>query len=178
MKDLGEADVILGVKISKTENGFSLCQSHFIKKILEKFDCQDEIPVRTPYDPSICLKKNKIDSVSQDEYAKIIESVMSLMNYTRLDIAYAMSRRSRYTYDPNNEHWNALRRLLRYLKGTMNLSLHFHKFPTVIEGFYDENWVTDNNEVSSTSGLRSRVVENLIWRCAFVGVNCTSVPAL
>ncbi|KAL0294750.1 UNVERIFIED_CONTAM: Retrovirus-related Pol polyprotein from transposon TNT 1-94 [Sesamum angustifolium] len=58
MKDLGEADVILGVKIRKTENGFSLCQSHYIEKILKRFNCHEEIPVRTPYDPSICLKKN------------------------------------------------------------------------------------------------------------------------
>ncbi|KAL0378951.1 UNVERIFIED_CONTAM: Retrovirus-related Pol polyprotein from transposon TNT 1-94 [Sesamum radiatum] len=152
MKDLGEADVILGVKIRKTENGFSLCQSHYIEKILRKFNCYDELPVRTPYDPSICLKKNHGDSVSQAEYAKIIGSVMFLMNYTRPDIAYAVSRLSRYTHNPNNEHWSALHRLLRYLKGTMNLCLHFNKFPAVLEGFSDANWVTDNDEVSSTSG--------------------------
>ena len=104
MKDLGEADVILGVKIRKTENGFSLCQSHYIEKILKKFECFDETPVRTPYDPSISLKKNNGDSVSQAEYAKIIGSVMYLMNYTRPDIAYAVSRLSRYTHNPNNEH--------------------------------------------------------------------------
>ncbi|KAL0354513.1 UNVERIFIED_CONTAM: Retrovirus-related Pol polyprotein from transposon TNT 1-94 [Sesamum radiatum] len=152
MKDLGEADVILGVKIRKTENGFSLCQSHYIEKILKKFGCHDEIPVRTPYDPSACLKKNKGDSVSQADYAKIIGSVMFLMNYTRPDIAYAVSRLSRYTHNPNKDHWDALRRLLRYLKGTMNLCLHFNKYPAVLEGFCDANWVTDNDEVSSTSG--------------------------
>ncbi|KAL0345620.1 UNVERIFIED_CONTAM: Retrovirus-related Pol polyprotein from transposon TNT 1-94 [Sesamum radiatum] len=150
--DLGEADVILGVKIRKTENGFSLCQSHYIEKILKKFGCHDEIPVRTPYDPSACLKKNKGDSVSQADYAKIIGSVMFLMNYTRPDIAYAVSRLSRYTHNPNKDHWDALRRLLRYLKGTMNLCLHFNKYPAVLEGFCDANWVTDNDEVSSTSG--------------------------
>ncbi|KAL0323219.1 UNVERIFIED_CONTAM: Retrovirus-related Pol polyprotein from transposon TNT 1-94 [Sesamum angustifolium] len=77
---------------------------------------------------------------------------MFLMNYTRPDIAYAVSRLSHYTYNPNNEHLNALRRLLRYLKGTINLSLHFNKFPAVLEGFCDANWVTDNDEVNSTSG--------------------------
>ncbi|KAL0401677.1 UNVERIFIED_CONTAM: Retrovirus-related Pol polyprotein from transposon TNT 1-94 [Sesamum latifolium] len=148
----GEADVILGVKIRKTENGFSLCQSHHIEKILKKFGCHDEIPVRTPYDPSACLKKNKGDSVSQAEYAKIMGSVMFLMNYTRPDIAYAVSRLSQYTHNPNKEHWDALRRLLRYLKGTINLCLHFNKYPVVLEGFCDANWVTDNDEVSSTSG--------------------------
>ncbi|KAK4404061.1 Retrovirus-related Pol polyprotein from transposon TNT 1-94 [Sesamum angolense] len=64
MKDLGEADVILGVKIRKTENGFSLCQSHYIEKILKRFNCHEEIPVRIPYDPSICLKRNNGDGVT------------------------------------------------------------------------------------------------------------------
>ena len=152
MKDLGEADVILGVKMRKSDNGFSLCQSHYIEKILKKFNCYDELPVRTPYDPSIHLKKNNGSSVSRTEYAKIIGSVMFLMNCTRPDIAYAVSRLSRYTHNPGNEHWTALRRLLRYLKGTMDWCLHFYKFPAVLEGFCDANWVTDNDEVSSTSG--------------------------
>ncbi|KAL0451679.1 UNVERIFIED_CONTAM: Retrovirus-related Pol polyprotein from transposon TNT 1-94 [Sesamum latifolium] len=74
------------------------------------------------------------------------------MNYTTPDIAYAVSKLSRYTHNPNKEHWDALHRLLRYLKGTMNLCLHFNKYPAVLKGFCDANWVTDNDEVSSTSG--------------------------
>ncbi|KAK4394090.1 Copia protein [Sesamum angolense] len=163
MKDLGEADVILGVKIRKAENGFSLCQSHFVEKIMRKFNCYDELPVRKPYDPSICLKKNNSDSGSQAEYAKIIRSVMFLMNYTRPDIAYAMSRLTRYTHNPNNEHWSALHRLLRYLKGTMNLCLHFNKFPPVLEGFCDANWITDNDKVKKPSGLRDLVGDMPMW---------------
>ena len=119
---------------------------------MKNFDYFNVNPVRTPYDPSIHLRKNKESSVSQTEYAKIIGSVMFLMNYTRPDIAYAVSRLSRYTHNPNTEHWNALHRLLRYLRGTMDWCLHFHKFPVVLEGFCDANWVTDNDEVSSTSG--------------------------
>ncbi|KAK4384319.1 Retrovirus-related Pol polyprotein from transposon TNT 1-94 [Sesamum angolense] len=117
MKDLGETDVIPGVKSRKTENGFSLCQSHYIEKLLKRFDRHEEISVRTPYDPSICLKKNNGDIVSQAEYAKIIGSVMFLMNYTRPDIAYDVSRLNRYTHNPNKEKWDTLHRLFRYLKG-------------------------------------------------------------
>jgi len=98
MKDMGEADVILGIKIHKINTGFSLSQSHYIEKMLRKFNLFDVTPVRTPYDPGIHLKKNKGSSVSQNEYTKIIESVMLLMNFTRPDIAYAITRLSRYTY--------------------------------------------------------------------------------
>ena len=117
--------------------------------------------MRTPFDPNMSLKKNNGPSVSQVEYAKIIGSVIFLMNYTRPDIAYAVSRLSRYTHNPNDKHWNALYILLSYLKGTVNWCLHFSKFPTVLEGFCDANWVTYNNEVSSTSyiGWRYYIME-------------------
>ncbi|XP_074289293.1 secreted RxLR effector protein 161-like [Silene latifolia] len=152
MKDLGEADVILGVRVMKTSSGISLSQSHYVEKVLKKFNSFDVAPARTPYDASISLCKNLGDSVSQEEYAKIIGSVMFLMNCTRPDIAYAVSRLSRYTHNPSAEHWNALRRLLKYLKGTIDLCLHYGKFPAVLEGYCDANWVAGNDEIHSTSG--------------------------
>ena len=75
---------------------------------------------------------------------------MFLMNYTRPNIAYVVSRSSRYTHNPSSEHWNALHRLLRFLRGTMNWCLHINKLSAVLESFCDVDWVIDN--VSSTSG--------------------------
>jgi len=43
-----------------------------------------------------------------------------LMNYTKLDNTYAVSKLSHYTHDPSNEHWDALFRLLKYLRDTMD----------------------------------------------------------
>ena len=76
MKDLGEADVILGIKIVKNSEGIILCQSHYVEKVLKKFNHLDCDPVRTPYDLSIHLNKNRGSPVAQFEYAKIIGSVM------------------------------------------------------------------------------------------------------
>ena len=142
---MGEADAILGVKIKRTPNGICLIQSYYVEKLLKRFDSFNVDHVRTPYDSSIHLKKNKSDPVCQSEYARIIGSVMFLMNYTRPDIAYSVSRLSRYNHNPNNDHWIALRRLLRYLKGTMDWGLHYSKFPGVLEDFCDANWVSDND---------------------------------
>ena len=81
MKNMGESDVILGIKIRNTNDGFSLCQSHYIEKILKKLNCFDVTSVRTPYHPSIHLKKKKGSSICETECAKIIGSVMFLINY-------------------------------------------------------------------------------------------------
>jgi len=93
------------------------------------------LPVRTPYDLSIHLKKNNGPCISQTDYAKIIESVMFLMNYTHPDIAYVISRLSRNTHNPSKEHWNVLFRLLNYLRGTMECCLHFNEFSIVLKDF-------------------------------------------
>ncbi|RVW75946.1 Retrovirus-related Pol polyprotein from transposon TNT 1-94 [Vitis vinifera] len=89
MKDLGEAKMILGIKITRTPNGLKLSQEHYVEKILRKFEHFDCKPVSTPYDPSSQLKKNREHNVAQIEYAQIIGSLMYLMNCTRPDIAYA-----------------------------------------------------------------------------------------
>ncbi|GKD87847.1 retrotransposon protein, putative, ty1-copia subclass [Tanacetum coccineum] len=53
MKDMGEADVILGIRIQKNSNRYILTQSHYIEKTLKKFGHYDDRPVVTPFDPKI-----------------------------------------------------------------------------------------------------------------------------
>lgn len=65
MKDLGEASVILGIKIMRFEQEISLDQSHYVGKILKKYNYFDYKSACTPYDPSEKLFKNTSDSVRQ-----------------------------------------------------------------------------------------------------------------
>uniref|UniRef100_A0A2N9IGB9 Reverse transcriptase Ty1/copia-type domain-containing protein n=1 Tax=Fagus sylvatica TaxID=28930 RepID=A0A2N9IGB9_FAGSY len=110
MKDLGVADVILGIKITRTSDGLVLSQSHYIKKVLEKFGRYDDSPVKTPVDLS------------------------------------------RYTSNPGEDHWKAIIRVLRYLKYTLNYGVHYTRYPAVLEGYSDANWISDTNDTKSTSG--------------------------
>ena len=59
---------------------------------------------------------------------------MFLTNCTRPDIAYVVSRLSRYTHNPSIEHWDAISRLLRYLKGTFDYGLSYCGYPAILEG--------------------------------------------
>ena len=104
MKDLGVVDVILGIKISKTSYGLILSQSHYIEKILKKFKQDDSNPTRTPVDVNLHLSKKNGKIISQQEYAQAIGSLMYIMNCTRPDIAYAVSKLSRYTSNPGPDH--------------------------------------------------------------------------
>ena len=104
MKDLGVADVILGMKISRKSDRLILSQSHYIKKVLEKFKEYDYSPARTPIDVNLHLTKNKGQDIYQLEYLRIIGSLMYIMSCTRPDIAYTVSNLSRYTSNLGEDH--------------------------------------------------------------------------
>ena len=104
MKDLGVANVILGMKISRKRDGFVLSQSHYIKKDLEKFKKYNDSPVRTLVDVNLHLTKNKGQGTSQLEYLRIIGRLVYIMNCTRSNIAYSISKLSRYTSNPGEDH--------------------------------------------------------------------------
>ncbi|KAL0313427.1 UNVERIFIED_CONTAM: Retrovirus-related Pol polyprotein from transposon TNT 1-94 [Sesamum radiatum] len=152
MKDMGEADVILGIRIIRENKGISISQSHYIEKVLNKFNCFDCTPVSTPIDPSVKLMLNTGKAVSQLEYSKVIGCLMYAMTSTRPDIAYAVGKLSRFTSNPSTHHWQAIRRVLKYLKKTMFYGLSYSGSPSVLEEYSDASWITNVEDHSSTSG--------------------------
>ncbi|XP_073222612.1 secreted RxLR effector protein 161-like [Cicer arietinum] len=74
------------------------------------------------------------------------------MTCTRPDIAYVVGRLSRYTSNPSKEHWQAVNRVLKYLKGTINYNLVYSGYPSVLEGYTNASWVTYVEDHASTSG--------------------------
>jgi len=106
MKDMGEASVILGVKIIRKGDSILLSQEKYIEKLLKKFGYYDFKLVSTPYDENPYdvnskLKNNIGESISQTQYAQIIGSLLHLMSFSRSDIAFAVGRLSRYTQCPS-----------------------------------------------------------------------------
>jgi len=80
MKDLGEANVMLGIKILRDNDCITLSQSHYVEKILKNFKLFDMLPMSTPFDSKVHLIKNRGGSFPQDKYAQIIGSLMFLIN--------------------------------------------------------------------------------------------------
>jgi hypothetical protein len=54
--------------------------------------------------------------------------------------------------NPGDEHWHALERVMRYLKGTMSYGIYYTGYPRVLEGYSDLNWISDADEIKATSG--------------------------
>ncbi|GJR03280.1 hypothetical protein Tco_0526264 [Tanacetum coccineum] len=119
---MGEADVILGIKIKRENKGIVITQSHYIEKTLKKFNREDCYPVSTLMDPIEKLKPNTI------------------------------GRLSRFTSNPSRQHWHAITRVFKYLKGTMNYGLSYVGYPSVLEAYSDASWINHVEDSSSTSG--------------------------
>ncbi|GKB70797.1 zinc finger, CCHC-type containing protein, partial [Tanacetum coccineum] len=92
MKDMGEADIILGIKIKCENKGIVITQSHYIEKILKKFNREDCSPVSTLMDPVEKLKPNTGKPMDQLEYSRAIGCLMYAMTSTRPNIAYDVGR--------------------------------------------------------------------------------------
>jgi hypothetical protein len=139
MKDLGVADVILNIKLLRD----------YVEKILSRFGYSDCKISPTTYDPSVRIQKNEGTTKDQLRYSQITGSLMYLASATRPDIMFAVCKLSRFVFNPGDEHWRAVERIMRYLKGTVNYGLHYTGQPSVLEGYCDANWISDADEMKA-----------------------------
>jgi hypothetical protein len=105
MKDLGEADFILSIKLLKDENGgVTLSQTHYVEKVLSRFGYSECQPAPTPYDPSVLLRKNRKIARHHFICSRIIGSLFYLASATRPEISYAISKLSRFVKSLGDSH--------------------------------------------------------------------------
>ncbi|CAM8943514.1 unnamed protein product [Rhodiola kirilowii] len=108
MKDKGEANVILCIRIKRENKGLALTRSHFVEKMLKKFNYLNCSSVSTPMDPSVKLLPNPGEAVSQLKYFQVIGCLMYAMTSTKPDKAYAVGKLSRYTGNLSSHHCELL----------------------------------------------------------------------
>ncbi|GJT57591.1 hypothetical protein Tco_0992645 [Tanacetum coccineum] len=106
----------------------------------------------TLVDPVEKIKPNRGKPVDQLEYSRAIGCLMYVMTRTRPDIAYAVGRLSRFIINPSRQHWHAITRVFKYLKGTINYGLSYVGYPSVLEAYSDASWINHVEDSSSTSG--------------------------
>ena len=143
MKDLGATKQILGMRISqdRTKGTLDLSQEEYIEKVLSRFSLHNAKPRDTPLGSQFKLSKEQSPKADEDmkhmskvSYASAVGSLMYAIVCTRPDIAYVMGVVSRYMANPGREHWEAVKWLLRYLKGTSSVRLCFSKSSVVLQG--------------------------------------------
>ena len=157
IKDLGKLSYFLGMSIIQDQEKKKIWmgQPTYTEKLLSKMGMNNCNPVSTPADPSNHLVKAAEDDevVDQPLYQSLIGSLMYLATCTRPDIAYSVGVLARFSSKPNQSHWTAAKRVLRYLKGTSNLGIVFKgDSPDGPAVFSDADWAGDAGDRKSTSG--------------------------
>jgi len=155
IKDMGSLRYFLGMTISQSENEIWIGQPKYTSNLVKKFGMQDCKPVSTPIDPSTQLEAASSEDlpVDQEKYQSVIGSLMYLSVSTRPDISFAVGNLARFSAKPTKAHWNALKRVVRYLKGTVEYGLKYVRNDhEECSGYSDADWAGDVNDRKSTSG--------------------------
>jgi hypothetical protein len=161
MKDLGPAKQILGVRIhrSRKDKKLFISQEQYIEKVLERFNMNNAKVVSSPLATHFKLSTKQSPSTDEEKedmeripYASAVGSLMYAMVCTRPDIAHVVGVVSWFLSDPGREHWNAVKWIIRYLRGTSKLSLSFGSGKPMLVGYTDSDMAGDVDTRKSTSG--------------------------
>ncbi|KAF5378035.1 hypothetical protein D9757_011525 [Collybiopsis confluens] len=156
---LGPLRQLLGMEIRQTEDSIILTQTQYLTRILDRFGMTDCKPVATPMDTHIKLSRlpeNESHPDIKAVYQNIIGSLMYAAITTRPDISFAVQALSQFNTNPGPIHLTAAKRILRYLKGTLNLGIKYSSlddFEPVL--FSDADWGNGIDDRKSISGYVS-----------------------
>ena len=135
--------------IRDNANGIlKLSQSKYVKIVLNRFNMNKAKPVSTPLGSHFKLSKEQspkteeeVDYMSKISYASTIGSLMYAMVCTRPNIAHAVGVVSRFMSRPRKQHWETVKWILRYLKGSLDTCLCFTCASLKLQGYVDADFL-------------------------------------
>lgn len=162
MKVIGEPKTFLGMEIKRDRKNkiMTLTQSNYIEKCLKRFKMEESKPQKTPMITRQVKnreirdrERNKDSDITKPKapYREAIGSLLYLAGTTRPDISYSVNFLSRKQVSPIEEDWKDVKRIFRYLRGTMKLGLTFRAEGKKLEALTDSSF-RDCEKSESTGG--------------------------
>jgi hypothetical protein len=151
-----EANHFVGLSITRNrkEKLLYVSQPDYTEKILKRFHMDGCNPVDLPATPGSFLSKySNPEKAIKVPFKEATGSLMYLMLSTRPDIAFAVNQISQFCENPQQAHWNAVRRIFSYLQGTRNYGLRYGPSITIPTGYSDSDYAGDSDTRKSTSGF-------------------------
>lgn len=168
LTELGKLDYFLGIEVSHLSNGsLFLSQNKYVSDLLAKVNMLNANGMPTPMISSSKLSKVGSDSVSDPALYRSVVGALQYATLTRPEISFSVNKVCQFLSNPLEEHWKAVKRILRYLSGTLYHGLLLQPaqahHPLSLLGFCDADWASDPDDRRSTSGA-----------CVFLGPNLIS----
>lgn len=157
IKDMGKLHYFLGIKVIQDEKTGDIWigQPAYAETLLKRFKMDQAKPVSTPVSTEIKFVNATEDDeyVDQQVYQSGIGSLLYLSVGTRPDITFAVSNLAKFCTKLTQQHWTGVKRIMRYLKGTIHYGILYTKQSSQeCIGYSDADWAGDVNDRRSTSG--------------------------
>jgi len=167
MSILGEMNYFLGLQVKQLKDGIFINQAKYCKELLRKFEMDKCKAISTPISTCCQLDQDHAGkSVDQSKYRGLIGSLLYL-TAIRLDIMFVVCLCARYQSDPKESHYNAAKRILKYLQGTKDVGLWYSNNVSLnLTSFTDLDFVGCKIDRKITSGTCHMLGSSLIsWHC-------------
>jgi histone deacetylase 1/2 len=165
VKDLGDLSYFLGIEVTRTDSGIALTQAKYAADLLKPVNMHNCKDIATPMSSSERLSKTSGILLS-DELAFSYRSTVGSLQYlclTRPDIAFAVNRVCQFLATPTDVHWSAVKRILRYVKGTLDHGLQIQRsLSTELSVYTDADWAGCPDDRRSTGGYAVFYGPNLV----------------
>ena len=166
IKDLGSLKYFLGMEVARSKKGIVVSQCKYILDLLKETGMLGCKPVDTPMESSYKIGfKEDSPPVDTGRYQRLVGKLIYL-SHTRPDIGFPVSVVSQFMNKPNEEHLEAVYRILRYLKMNPGKGIFFRKGTSKeVEIYSDADWAGSVTDRRSTTGYCTYVWGNLVtWR--------------
>ncbi|KOM49185.1 hypothetical protein LR48_Vigan08g001200 [Vigna angularis] len=165
-KDLGRLKYFLGIEVAQSKEGVIISQRKYALDILEETGLTDCKPIDSPMDSNKKLMKDHGEPFSDPERYRRLVGKLIYLTITRPDLSYPVGVVSQFMQNPHIDHWNAVVRILRYVKGNPGHGLLYeNKGSTELEGYCDADWAGCPNDRRSTTGYCVLLGGNLVsWK--------------
>jgi len=130
------------IERDRTKRTIQVSQAHYAKQIIEVYGMQNCNPVLTPIEMKDVVR-NTVTCTQKDRtvFQRMIGSLLYLANGTRLGISFAVTRLAQFASNPSDKHMLAIKRVIRYIKGTVNAKLHLATSNSNLTGYFDSSWL-------------------------------------
>ncbi|XP_026458745.1 uncharacterized protein LOC113359302 [Papaver somniferum] len=163
MTDLGPLHHFLGISVNRSSSGLYLSQSVYAKDIIARASMTNCNPVATPVDTNSKLSATSGHVIEDPTLYRSLAGALQYLTFTRPDISYAVQQVCLFMHDPWEPHMQALKRILRYLQGTLDHGLFLYATTlTGLTAYSDADWAGCPDSRRSTSGYCIFLGDNLV----------------
>eukprot|EP00253_Pinus_taeda_P001949 PITA_01949 len=167
MTDLGHLHYFLGLQVLQSKEGISLSQSKYACDLLRFFHMEDCKPAPSPFQSGVKLSVYCTSpEVDATLYRQFVGKLLYL-THTRPDLSFVVGLVAWFMQTPHESHWKAAKRILRYVRGTVQFGIHYSaEASPLLVGFTDSDWDGDLDDRKSTAGYVFTLGSGPItWAC-------------